>query len=548
MMSQSQTVPEPQYAPENLETTPWDVIVIGTGMGGSTVGYELARAGRRVLFLEKGKFLLDQKDRGDGSRLMAQNERPESRLKRGNWPLPLEGETSFGQTEFFAPLGSGTGGSANLFAAQMERMSPADFTPRAYHPGAKDSTLPDEWPVSYSDFTKYYRRAENLYRVRGTLDPLNPDKESILSEPPTLSERDQDLFDSFSACGLHPYRAHVACEFLPGCEECGGVLCPRECKNDAARICLIPALNEYGAKLLTECEVLQLEADEVSVNGIKCRQNGREFTLRGRIVVLAAGALFSPIILLKSTSTNWPNGLANRSGHVGRNLMWHASDFIAVRPRKARALIGPKKALALSDFYISNGVKLGTFQSVGVPVNQEYVFSFFRSRLQKAPKWQQAIVPPLFLKFIARAAAFYFRSTAVFAAITEDLPYFENRVYVDANAKNGMRFSYRYPEELRTRSVLFRRKIKAALRPRYRTIVLTGKNNLNFGHACGTCRFGNDPATSVLNPENRAHDVQNLYVCDASFFPSSGGTNPSLTIAANAIRVAEAIHSQLATG
>jgi choline dehydrogenase-like flavoprotein len=134
----------------------------------------------------------------------------------------------------------------------------------------------------------------------------------------------------------------------------------------------------------------------------------------------------------------------------------------------------------------------------------------------------------------------------VFASILEDLPYPENRVVPDPKALNGMRFEYRYPDELRERTRLYRKQLARKLAPNHRILVLTGANNINFGHGCGTCRFGDDPKTSVLDRDNRAHDVANLFVVDASFFPSSGGTNPSLTIAANALRVAEAIERQLA--
>jgi choline dehydrogenase-like flavoprotein len=533
------------YLPDNAEQIMWDVIVVGTGMGGATTGYELARNGHKVLFVEKGKFLYGDVDRGDGKRDINWSDEHDSRLSRGCWPLPIEGTTSFGDTEFFAPLGSGTGGSTSLYAAQLERLLPSDFEPRMNHAKITDSTLPESWPITYKVFEPYYRLAEDLYRVRGTQDPHNYDAQSRLVEPPPLSERDQVLFDSFQEAGLKPYRAHVACEFVANCEECGGVLCPRECKNDAGRTCLMPALKQYGARILPECEVLRFEADAVAIKSVICKLNGREIALKGKIIVLAAGCLFTPVLLLNSKSTLWPDGLANSSDYVGRNLMWHATDFIAIRPKLSLSTIGPKKALSLNDFYISDGVKLGNLQSVGVPVTSEYVFSFLRSKFQKAPKWQQFFAQPFLLHWVAQAAAFYFRSTAVFATITEDLPYLENRVIASPNSKNGMRFDYKYTEDLRSRSTLFRKKITAMFKSKYKIFVLTGRNNINFGHACGTCRFGSDPVTSVLNSDNRAHDIQNLYVTDASFFPSSGGTNPSLTVAANSIRVAEIINRQL---
>jgi len=283
-----------------------------------------------------------------------------------------------------------------------------------------------------------------------------------------------------------------------------------------------------------------------SVRAVRCKWQGRELRISAKLFVVAAGALITPVLLLNSASAAWPDGLANRSGCVGRNLMFHASDFIAVRPRHRSSAVGPKKALSLNDFYVHDGAKLGTFQSMGISVDPGYVLYYLRSVLQKAPKWQRALIGP-FLRVVAHLAALYFAGAAVFASIVEDLPYWENRVVPDPRAKNGLRFAYRYPEELRARTRLSRRALAESLKRRHRTMVLSGENNLNFGHTCGTCRFGDDPATSVLDRDNRAHDVANLYVVDASFFPSSGGTNPSLTIAANALRAAEAMHRQLAS-
>src|SRR5262249_51523944 len=149
-----------------------------------------------------------------------------------------------------------------------------------------------------------------------------------------------------------------------------------------------------------------------------------------------------------------------------------------------------------------------------------------------------------FLRVVAHLAAFHFREAAMFATIVEDLPYWENRVVPDSKSRNGMRFEYRIPGELRERNRLFPKRLRGALKPHHRVLVLSNEDTLNFGHVCGTCRFGDDPERSVLDRWNRAHDLANLFVVDASFFPSSGGTNPTLTIAANALRVAREIDRQ----
>lgn len=555
------------YLPENPSAIEWDVVIIGTGMGGAAAGYGLAKLGRRVLFIEKGLFfhgeIHAQEDGGakpDAS-LLAQledstDERPEARLRTGRWPLRLQGRTSFGEIEFFAPLGCGSGGSTALYAAALERFSPADFRPRANFPEVSDSTLPEKWPITYDDLRPFYTQAEELFRVRGTQDPLGKGGASILREPPALGPRDQHFFDSFGRLGLHPYRVHVGYEFVDGCEECAGQLCPRGCKNDSGRICLLPALEKYGASILPQCEVLKLEAGKSEVREIRCRRNGEELSIRAKMVVLAAGAFMTPVLLLNSKSEAWPDGLANRSGLVGRNLMFHVSDFIVVKPTKRLSIAGPQKSLAFNDLYFSEGEKLGTFQTAGAAVTPGKIIQYLRDVAERDPTWWKKLASPRPLwwrklsspaiRLVALIAyhLFNFKNAAVWASIVEDLPYYDNRVIPDPRARNGMRFEYRYTGELRTRVLSFRRRLAKALGP-HRTIVLSGENNINYGHVCGTCRFGDDPETSVLDKNNRAHDLSNLYVADASFFPSSGGTNPSLTIAANALRVAEVIHKQL---
>ena len=533
------------HIPEDPERDDWDVIVIGTGMGGSTAGYELARLGRRVLFLEKGKFLHGGPD-ALGAPLPEADPEVETRLRAGRWPIPLQGKTTFGEIEFIAPWGCGTGGSTSIYGAQLERFTAADFTPRGHFPDIRDANVPEQWPISHGDLVPYYRLAEALYRVRGTQDPLNPDPKAVLREPPPLSERDQVFFDSFRAQGLNPYRSHVGFDYGQGCRECLD-FCSRGCKSDAGLVCLLPALRTHRASILTECEVLELLANGSRVNAVRAKLKGKEIIVRAKAVVLAAGALMTPILLLNSRSSNWPEGLANRSRQVGRNLMLHTSDYLAIDPRKLYSAEGPSRTLALNDFYVDQGTKLGTLQSLGFPIafNPSFILSYLRFVEEKQPSWWRKLVRPL-LPLVAQIAPRVLRRASVFATIVEDLPYQDNRVVPDPTTRNGMRFEYRYTGELRERNRLFRRRVARRLSPRHRVSVITGgTNNINYGHVCGTCRFGSDPKTSVLDGTNRAHDLDNLYVVDASFFPSSGGTNPSLTVAANALRVGAVIDDRL---
>lgn len=554
---------DPAAAPGlgELTTELWDAIVIGTGMGGATVGFELARRGRRVLFLEKGRFLHRDPEAEQGE-LGEPSEDPEDRLRRGWWPHPIAGRTDVaggrgggwlpvrgflddGEVDFFAPLGCGTGGSSVLYGATLERFHPSDFRPRANFPEAPDSSLPEAWPIEWQALEPFYAEAERLYDVHGTPDPLLPEDARGLPAPPPLNAQDQSVHDLLVRKGFHPYRSHVGLAFAEGCAGCGGRLCLKRCKGDAGRVCLLPALDEHGARLIAECEVERLESDGRSVTAVHARKAGQAIRLRGRTIVLAAGALMSPALLLASKSEAWPDGLANGSGYVGRNLMVHAGDMIAVRPSGRAEGGGFNKSLSINDLYFCEGRKLGNFQSLGVPVDTGSVLAHLRTTLDKGPDWLQRLVPGKLLRLMALVGSYLFRNAVVFSSILEDLPYLHNRVWPDPSTPSGIRFEYTYPEELGERNALFRRALLRRLGRRHAT-VLSRPVNLNFGHSCGTIRFGDDPATSVLDASNRAHEVENLYVVDASFFPSSGGVNPSLTIAANALRVAGILDERLA--
>ena len=362
------------------------------------------------------------------------------------------------------------------------------------------------------------------------------DCDSELIESPALTAGNAELFAHFEKRGLHPYHLHIGCEYLPDCQTCQGYLCPRQCKNDSGRICLAPALAEHGASLLTETTVQRLEVNGRQVRQVICKRNSQELVLRSRQVVLAAGALMTPIILLESRSVGWPNGLANESGLVGRNLMRHCIDLLMVPLKRDVRLGGQIKELALNDFYLVDGQRFGTLQSFGPLPPVSYFLNYFLE--------QPGLLNPVirFLKPMLSRWGDQFRSHGmVLTTIMEDLPYLENRVLPPqpGDARQRLRLYYRLGRSERRRLKQLRRVVEQALRP-YRALRLRGAaDNKAIAHVCGTCRFGDHPSRSVLDRNCRAHGLDNLYVVDASFFPSSGAMNPSLTIAANAMRVAD---------
>ncbi len=526
----------------------WDVVIVGTGMGGSTLGHALARQGRSVLFLERGPA----RDT-PGSTPIAPNAETalmsvvDRRMLFGQWPNPLRQYLDDqAPKDFLHPLGVGGGGSSARFGMVMDRFFPEDFTPRRSHPEATDSSLPESWPFSYQALAPYYARAEAQFRVRGSGDPTRPQVDFSLLEPPPVAGKEQALLEGFQAVGLNPYRIHYACEQVPGCDTCVGAICPKECRNDAGRICLRPALRDFQARILDHCEVLSLEEEGGVVRAAVCRQgpSGEPFKVRGRIFVMAAGAFMTPVILQRSVSPRYPMGLANNHDQVGRHLMLHCSDHYLVKARKAPASMEMAHGVSLNDFYQRDGEKLGNFHAHPFTVDKEKVLSFLTGKKQALPFWLR-MLSPLF-PLAADIGSRLYRSRVVFASVLEDLPYADNRV-TGSNADGVVQYHYRVRDELRRRVQRSRKAFLSALKPKFKVKLISNPRDvvLNLGHVCGTCRAGDSPETSVVDASNRAHDVDNLYVVDASFFPSSGGINPSLTIAANALRVADIIHARL---
>jgi choline dehydrogenase-like flavoprotein len=529
--------------PREAERIEWDVIVVGTGMGGGMLGYRLAEAGRRVLFVEKGHSTLPGTP---GTIRAAMPELAEPQAARSTAAyydaLARAGRTtdevediSGRRNRRYVPfIGSGTGGSSALYGMVCERFFARDFTPRQNFADPGDSTVPEAWPVTYDQMRPWYTEAEKLLGVRGQPDPLRPDAGVNLPAAPPFSADNQPLVDHLSGLGLHPYHLPMACDYTPDCATCQTFLCARSCKNDAARNGVLPAITEHGAQLLAECRVLRLEADQRRVKQVICQHSSGTLTLKGKVVVLAAGALATPVLLLNSRSGDWPNGLANGSDMVGRNLMRHLLDPIEIWPQPGSTIAAANKEIGLNDFYFYQGQKYGTVQSFGAIPPMEWMIN------RPGP---QGRALRLMSPAVRRVYERFFTGGLILAAMMEDLPYLDNRVLLPespgSDGRQRMRIHYRlHPGEVE-RHKAFLRLFKDALGAFRQRRLGSGKDNSNMGHVCGTARFGTDPADSVLDAQNRAHEVDNLYVVDTSFFPSSAGLNPSLTVAANALRVAE---------
>lgn len=529
-------------SPADLE---WDAMVIGTGIGGATLGHALARQGQRVLFCERGTSRQPGVAEGDYAERLntplthpVNTMAPHSLLRAGRWPTQLIDKSAKSGRPFIPFIGTGVGGSSALYGMAMERFSAADFQPELNsEPGRSGRPA---WPITYDELQPYYAQAEDLYRVRGSADPLRPDTPSLMAAPP-LSRTATALSQRLAARGMHPYQLPSACEYVPGCLTCQGFLCPKRCKNDSWQIAVEPAVTQYGATLIDDCEVVRLHSSAHAVTTVECLWNGQPLELHAKQIILAAGAVNTPLLLQRSASTEWPNGLANASGMVGRHLMRHLIDLYVLKADAGALDDNRRKEIAFNDFYRHGTDKLGTVQSFGrLPPPQMIIDALHDDISAAGFGWALPLVKlgsPVLRLFLARMVD----RGVTLATIVEDYPNPENRVERSGDGGGGHQTAtihYQVDPAAQRRIALMRRLMKDCLRPASYQLIADASNNQRIAHACGTCRMGNDPGSSVVDKTCRAHGLDNLYIVDGSCFVSSGGTNPSLTIAANALRVA----------
>ena len=517
--------------------THYDVIIIGSGPGGGATAARLAPTGKRILLLERGEYLPRSPSNWD----------PKSVFVDGKYQAKETWYDSKGKS--FAPgLHYFVGGNSKVYGAALVRMRERDFD-EVEHVGG----ISPAWPIPYSVFEPYYAEAEKLFHVHGQRgeDPNEPPYSSAYPFPAVTHERRiQSLDESLREQGLKPF--HLPLGILldekggnptPNsacirCDAFDGFPCMLNAKADSQVVCVDPTLKSFSnLSLLTGAYVSKLETDPSGkhVSNVVIERGGETQTYSADMVVVACGALSSALLLLRSANDKHPNGLANRSGQVGRNYMRHNQSVLMALTRQVNDTVF-QKTLALSDFYFGSDewkYPLGLIQMCasthGAQIKGEML-----------PEWLEWFPDMPFEMLARRSLDFWLTS--------EDLPRPENRIFYDGGkvildlTQNNMEAHRRL--RLKLKHVLS----VAGMNPVLLESKLYFGKNVPIGgtaHQCGTARFGIDPATSVLNTDCRAHDVENLYVSDASFFPSSAAVNPTLTIIANALRVADIITSRL---
>ena len=518
----------------------YDLIVIGSGPGGASLAHRLAPTGKRILILERGEYLPREEA----------NWSPQAVFVEGRYQADETWRNANGGT-FKPQLHYNVGGNSKVYGAALFRLRERDFEEVRHHGGISPA-----WPLGYEAFAPYYDQAEALFHVHGQRgeDPLDPGAASYPFVPVQHEPKVAELAGKMAGIGLHPF--HLPLGILldqkedgfatptSTCMRCSffdGFPCLLNGKADAQVICVDPMLKAHdNVTLLTGAYVSKLDTDASGrrIDAVHVTRGGKEEVYTAGTVVVACGALSSALLLLRSANKRHLNGLANGSDQVGRNYMRHEMSIVMAVMRHVNETVF-QKTLALSDFYFDSGDPdfphpLGLIQMCATShadqIKGEAPLAGLMKHLPDMPFAEMA------------------RHSMDFWLQTEDLPIPENRIYyrdgevhLDVAETN---------EEALTQ---LKAKLKQILSDIGWPAVLV-ERSLYLGkdiplsgtaHQAGTCRFGTDPATSVLNLDCRAHEVDNLYVTDASFFPSIGAVNPTLTIIANALRVADLLRDRL---
>lgn len=501
-----------------------DILIVGSGAGGGTLARALAPSGLSVLILERGDYLPQEPGNWDAETVFNTNR------------YHTDEQWLDGAGKPFNPVaGYHVGGNTKFYGAAILRRRLADFEPRRHI----DGTTP-KWPIAYRELEAHYAQAEAWYFAHGEAgaDPTEPPRGDYPYPPMEHEPRIQGIVEALRAGGLRPFALPLAIhrdDADPGrapcirCDTCDGFPCRLHAKGDAEVCGVAPALLHANVRLLTRTRVRRLITGphrRIIAAEAEGGEGARRY--RARVYVLAAGAVNSAALLLRSSDDRHPTGLANSSDQVGRNYMCHLnSACIAIDPRRRNPTVF-QKTIAVNDYYDGSGdagfpYPLGHVQNLG-----KVTPAILRA--------ERPYIPRLLCRWAANRSVDWWLTT-------EDLPNPNNRITVTRDRRIQLHYVPNNEAEHRR----LRGKWRSVLRELGFPLVFFQRMGISaVAHQAGTLRFGHDPAQSVFDATCRSHDLDNLYVADASFMPSISAVNPSLTIMANALRVSDILRHRLA--
>jgi choline dehydrogenase-like flavoprotein len=497
----------------------YDIVIIGTGAGGGTMAHALSTSGARILVLERGDFV-PQEDENWDPRAVWEKRRYQTTER---W-VDERGRDLPPYTHY------NVGGNTKFWGSVLFRLRREDFHPLQHVDGVSPG-----WPIDYETLAPYYDRAECLYQVRGQagIDPTEPPRRPFLHAPIAHEPPVAALLERLEQQGLHPSPLPLGL-LRPGeaggcirCGTCNSFPCKVHAKSDADVCCVRPATQQPNVTLWTNAFARRIltDASGKRVTAVEVERHGATLRVEASLVVVSCGAVNSAALLLRSANEAHRDGLANSSGLVGRRYMAHLASMLELIDPYAANTTVFQKTVAINDYYLrgpGSDYPLGQIQSQGRTYG-------LMAKLH-APWWGRWIPLPIYDWWVARGYDWL--------VMSEDLPHEENRVTLDASGRIVLRYRQ---SNVRAHKALIAVTIRMLRRAGLRFPVVHSLGTSNTTHQCGTLCFGDDPRTSVLDPFCRAHDVDNLFVVDASFFPSSAAVNPGLTIAAQALRVADHI-------
>jgi choline dehydrogenase-like flavoprotein len=516
----------------------YDVIIIGSGAGGGTLAHRLAPSGKRILILERGDYVPREKENWNSRAVNVDGHYQTKEMWRDGDGKPLHPHTNYY-----------VGGNTKFYGAALFRLRKEDFGEVRHQGGISPA-----WPISYDELEPYYLEAERLYHVHGErgVDPVDPPASGPYPHPAISHEpRIQLLADDFAKQGLRPFHVPLGIQLdeknsraskCIRCDTCDGFPCLVYAKADAQVLCVDPALEHPNVCLLTNAYVERLEtsASGREVTDVVVRRGNATESYSAAIVVVAGGAINSAALLLRSASDKHPRGLANGSDVVGRHYMGHVNSVLMAISKCPNPTVF-QKTLALNDFY---------FGSPEWPHPMGHISFVGKLDGVTLKAGAPAIAPGFTLDLMAKHSLDFWLTS-------EDLPHPQNRVTLDREGAIVLSYKPNNEEGHKRLTAKLESLMKQQTKCREhghechqglfsRNLFLGQRIPLaGVAHQNGTVRFGHDPKTSALDPSCKAHELDNLYVVDASFFPSSAAVNPALTIIANALRVGDRIAERL---